>query len=188
MTEASLLPTFLAHYYEAERGPFRSLTALPNAEADRIQALLCESGQGFASQRTPDYLATRRELEQQIRDLFIAKGGQPLRPTPHYMILGACAWVESWYATGGEIRVLLDQFDPATVSFTYGDSFPAMRYGDGSPWRGQVYTLSELPTVIEAYGLPQVCNPDGAKGPDRYIEAQVWSDEPLRTLQLLPTK
>jgi hypothetical protein len=175
-----LCPDFLTHYYDAARGPFRSLTALAPEDADRIQVFLRQAGIGFASQRAADYLAIRCELEQRIRALFVRKGGQPQRVTPHYMILGACEWVRTWYADGREIRVPLALFDPATVSFTMGDSFPAMRYGDGQPWRGQVYTLDELPEVVELYGLPQDWNPDGARGPDRYIEAQVWSDEPLR--------
>ncbi|HLO16004.1 MAG TPA: hypothetical protein VK206_14320, partial [Anaerolineales bacterium] len=66
------------------------------------------------------------------------------------------------------------------VSFTYGDSFPAMNYSDGKPYRGQVYMLSELGEVIKRYGLPQEWNPDGKGGPERYIEAQVWDDGPLR--------
>ncbi len=34
--------------------------------------------------------------------------------------------------------------------------------------------------VVAAFGLPQDWNRDGAGGAERYIEAQVWADEPLR--------
>jgi len=54
-----------------------------------------------------------------------------------------------------------------------------MRYADGKPYHAQVYTLTDLPILIETYGLPQVWNNDGLYGPVRYIEAQVWADEPL---------
>jgi hypothetical protein len=185
MIDTDPIPDFLTHYYEAARGPFRSLSTLPSDDAERLQVAIRDSGLGFASQRNPDYLTIRRELEQKIRALFVAKGGQPLRDTPHYMILGACNWVKTWYADGGVVRVPLDRSDPTTVSLTYGDSFPAMRYSDGKPWRGSVYTLADLPEIVRLYGLPQVWNPDGAGGPDRYIEAQVWSDEPLKSLGLL---
>jgi len=40
--------------------------------------------------------------------------------------------------------------------------------------------MAELPEVIRLYGLPQEWNKDGKLGPERYIEAQVWDDEPLR--------
>jgi hypothetical protein len=55
-----------------------------------------------------------------------------------------------------------------------------MNYNDGKPYRGQVYTRNELTQVIERYGLPQDWNPDGKGGPERYIEAQVWDDAPLK--------
>jgi hypothetical protein len=75
----------------------------------------------------------------------------------------------------------LTWFRPETLSFTYGDTFPAMRLQDGKPFRGRVYTLAELPALVEEFGLPQERNPDGQLGPERYVEAQIWDDEPLRT-------
>jgi hypothetical protein len=127
-----------------------------------------------------DYLAIRRDLEKQVRQKFVAKGGAPQRLRPHHMILGSCPWVKSWYVVGRELRIPLSQFDPSKLSFTYGDTFLAMRYEDGKPYRKQVYTLAELPALIAAYGLPQAWNSDGKMGPDRYIEAQIWDDAPLR--------
>ncbi|MBN2472200.1 MAG: hypothetical protein JXN59_15865 [Anaerolineae bacterium] len=174
------LPDFLSHYYEAACGPFRSLSDLPPEEADRVQAALCQRGTTFAGRRSPDYLSIRRDLETRVRGLFVARGGRPERARPHYLILGACPWVKTWYLDGRELRIPLARFDPAIVSFTYGDTFPAMRYGDGKPTRGQVYTLAELPALVAEHGLPQDWNADGRGGPDRYIEAQVWSDAPLR--------
>jgi hypothetical protein len=175
-----VLPDFLSHYYACEKGPFRNLSDLPAEEAESLLNHLRTAGIGFASQRGDDYLTIRRELEARVRALFIAKGGQPQRSVPHYMILGRCAWVRSWYVEGCEVCVPLANFAADQVSFTYGDTFPAMRYSDGKPYRGQVYTLADLPSLIEHYGLPQERNPDGARGPDRYIEAQVWSDAPLK--------
>ena len=34
----------------------------------------------------------------------------------------------------------------------------------------------EIIGVIKKYGLPQNWNPDGKYGPERYVEAHVWSD------------
>ena len=31
--------------------------------------------------------------------------------------------------------------------------------------------------MIEKYGLPQAWNDDGRYGPERYIEAHIWSDD-----------
>ncbi|MBI5959626.1 MAG: hypothetical protein HY866_12870 [Chloroflexi bacterium] len=184
-TTPTPLPNFLSHYYETARGPFRNLSTLPPEQAEQVLEHIRRAGAGFASKRAADYLAIRRDLEQRIRALFITKGGQPRRDTPHYMIVGTCDWVKTWYEYGADVRVPLAEFDPAAVSLTYGDSFPAMRYADGKPYRGQVYTLDDLPDLVRQYGLPQVWNSDGKSGPERYIEAQVWDDEPLRSLGLL---
>lgn len=78
------------------------------------------------------------------------------------------------------MQIKLDSIPASCVSFTYGDSFPTMNYNDGRPYRGQVYTPNELIQVIEPYGLPQVWNPDGKGGSERYIEAQVWDETPLK--------
>ena len=174
------IPDFLSHYYEAADGPFRNLSDLPEEEAEAVLERLREAGDRFASQRASDYLAVRRRLEAQVRALFTTKGGSPKRNRPHYLIVGECPWLKSWYQNGCELRIPLTAFSIESVSFTYGDTFPAMRYQDGKPYRGQVYTLAELPGLIEQYGLPQVWNVEGKLGPDRYIEAQVWADEPLR--------
>jgi hypothetical protein len=174
------VPIFLTHYYEKATGPFQSLSDLPMEQAEALLDGIRREGRVFASQRKEDYLAIRRELEGQIRSIFLAKGGQPGRLTPHYLILGACPWLKAWYREGCEAIILLRDVDPQMVSFTYGDSFPAMRYQDGRPYRGQVYTLAEIPGVICKYGLPQEWNPDGLRGPERYIEAQVWDDGPVQ--------
>jgi hypothetical protein len=174
------MPDFLSHYYEAAKGPFLSLSDFSQDIAEDILDRIREAGEIFASKRSADYLTIRRNLEEQVRRLFMAKGGKPKRLRPQYMILGSCPWVLDWYREGRELRIPLAVFDAAIVSFTYGDTFPAMRYGDGKPYRQQVYTLAELPRVVQEYGLPQEWNEDGQQGPDRYIEAQVWDDEPLK--------
>jgi hypothetical protein len=174
------LPDQLYHYYEAASGPFRSLTHLDPEEAERIQASIRAEGSRFASRRAADYLVIRRELEEKIRAVFVAKGGLPQRDRPHYLILGACEWVKRWYVEGREANIPLSAFSPLAVSFTYGDSFPAMRFQDGRPYRGQVYTLAELPDLVACYGLPQDWNASGSLGPERYIEAQVWEDAPIQ--------
>lgn len=173
-------PDFLCHYYEAKIGPFVNLSDLPLVEAETYLENIRQSKLIFASQRSKDYLTIRRALEERIRTLFIQKGGQPKRERPHYMIFGACPWLLSWYQDGKELCLPLDIFSADIVSFTYGDTFPAMRYEDGKPYRGQVYRLEDLPALVQQFGMPQAWNPEGRLGPDRYIEAQIWDDVPLQ--------
>ena len=173
-----MLPDFLTHYYEADTGPFRSLSSLSQADAAALLARLRDDGV-FAGKRAADYLARRHRAEALVRAAFIAKGGRPARMHPHYMILGACPWVCTWYRDGRALCIPLDAFPAECVSFTYGDTFPALFFDDGKSYRKQVYTLAELPDLVAQHGLPQEWNPDGRRGPDRYIEAQVWADGPV---------
>ena len=175
-----IMPDFLTHYYENSAGPFSNLSMLPIEKAEQILEEIRGNGNRFASQRSSDYLKTRLELEDKIRKLFEAKGGQPKLKRPHYLILGTCPWLKEWYVDGQELQIKLVSIPESCVSFTYGDSFPAMNYNDGKPYRGQVYTINELGKVIKLYGLPQEWNSDGRGGPERYIEAQVWDDTPLK--------
>ena len=54
---------------------------------------------------------------------------------------------------------------------------------DGKPARGQLYMLAELPALVERDRLPKDWNAEGKYGPDRYIEAQLWDDQPLQPYQ-----
>src|SRR5512142_1610565 len=134
-----IIPDFLTHYYEKAAGPFSNLSMLPFEQAEQIMEDIRRDANRFASQRAPDYLQKRRELEDKIRRLFEEKGGKPKLRRPHYMILGACPWLKQWYVDGQEVQIKLALFSAGCLSFTYGDSFPAMNYKDGKPYRGQVY-------------------------------------------------
>jgi hypothetical protein len=175
-----VIPDFLTHYYESASGPFSNLSMLSPKHAEQILEEIRKDGNRFASQRASDYLTRRFMLEDKIRTLFEAKGGRPRLARPHYMILGICPWLKTWYVNGQELQIKLVSIPESCVSFTYGDSFPAMNFNDGKPYRGRVYMRNELTDVIELYGLPQAWNPDGSGGPERYIEAQIWDDTPLK--------
>jgi len=177
-----IVPDFLTHYYEHSAGPFSNLSMLPPEQAEQILEEIRRNGNRFASQRSSDYLKKRLALEDKIRKLFEEKGGQPKLKRPHYFILGTCSWLKGWYVDGQEVQIKLTSIPESCVSFTYGDSFPAMNVQDGKTYRGQVYAVSELEEVVKRYGLPQEWNPDGSGGPERYIEAQVWDDTPLKSL------
>jgi hypothetical protein len=93
------------------------------------------------------------ELEQIAREIFLFKGGKPIRTVPQYMVVEECEWL------------MFPTFSPIVT--------------DGKEYRKQVYTYDEILELIKKYGLPQEWNKDGKYGPERYIEVRVWSDEPL---------
>jgi hypothetical protein len=173
---------YLYHYYEGQIGPFKNLSDLTPDQAQDILGRIKAEKKGMAANRFPGYLERRRELEQIARDMFIAKGGKPVRMVPHYMVVGECTWLQSWYEQGCFLKIPVHAFRPETISFSYGDLFPtfSQRVNDQKEYRRQIYTQSEIVGIIEKYGLPQDWNMDGKLGPERYIEVQVWDDKPLQ--------
>lgn len=169
----------LFHYYDIETGPFRNLSQLPAEDAQAVSDRLRSEGRTFAGRRSTDYMLVRRELEARARELFIQKGGRPRNAYPHYLTLGACEWLETWYEKPGFVEVPWGEIAEESISFTYGDLFPTMRYRDDKPYRRQVYTKQEIVTVIERFGWPQAWNKQGEHGPERYIEAQVWDERAI---------
>ena len=98
--------------------------------------------------------------------------------SPDYLVVGECPWLQSWFEACDHIVIDTADLDLSTVSFTYGDSHPTFsdRVNDGKEYRKKLYTYDEIIKVINKYGLPQNWNPDGEYGPERYVEAHVWSD------------
>ena len=172
---------YFYHYYEKRSGPFMNLSDLSLDEAKLVLNRIRRDKTVMASQRYDGYLERRRELELIARTIFCEKGGTPQRSTPHYMVIGACDWLQTWYQEGECLAIHHSAFSPDTVSFSYGDLFPTFspRITDRKEYRSQVYTWQEILELIEKYGLPQEWNPDGRYGPERYIEVQVWDDAPL---------
>ena len=71
--------------------------------------------------------------------------------------------------------------DVAALAAVLEDDVPQdAPVAEPAPAPEKVYTYEEILEVIAKYGLPQDWNDDGAKGPERYIEAHVWTDDPIR--------
>ena len=172
---------FLYHYFEKSKGPFLSLSALSLDDAIGIQNKLISENKTFAAQRNERYLPRRLELEKLVRNLFIKKGGKPIKETPHYFVIGECPWLATWYEQADYIRISINEFDLQTVSFTYGDTFPTFNPSvtDGMEYRNTVYTYNEVQKIIDKYGMPQDKWNKPVFAQPAYIEAQVWSDYPV---------
>ena len=171
----------LYHYFEKAKGPLLSLSALPSNEADIIQRKIVSANKTFAAQRHERYLPRRRELEGIVREQFIEKGGKPEKESPHYFVIGECPWLTTWYEQADYIKIPINEFDLQTVSFTYGDTFPTFspNVTDGMEYRNTVYTHEEVLKIIEKYGMPQDKWDKPVFAQPCYVEAQVWSDEPV---------
>lgn len=171
---------FLYHYFEKSVGPFKNLSDLPVDEAkDIIEKIKRDRPASLAALRDENYMKRRTEYEIHARKLFIEKGGKPVRKVPHYMVVGECLWLNSWYVEGDYVKIPIEKFDLSTISFTYGDMHPTFSpiVNDGKEYRKKLYNYEEILKMIDKYGLPQEWNSDGKFGPERYIEVQIWSDD-----------
>ena len=61
--------------------------------------------------------------------------------------------------------------------YTVLEHSPWPRDDDSKEYRRKIYTFDEILVLIDKYGFPQDWNDDGKYGPERYIEAHIWSDE-----------
>ena len=175
---------YLYHYYDSNIGPFVNLSELTNEEANAVlEDIRKNRPHAQSAQRDPEYMFRRRMYEDIIRKEFIKKGGIVERNAPHYMVVEHSPWLSTWFDNGTHLRIPIEEFDLRTVSFTYGDSFPTFspwpRDDDWKEYRRKLYTYEEILGIIDKYGLPQDWNDDGAHGPERYVEAHIWSDKTI---------
>jgi len=175
---------FLYHYYDARIGPFVNLSDIPIDEAKAVLIAIKEARPNVQSAaRDPEYMDRRSHYENLVKTEFAKKGGLIERNAPHFMVVEHVPWLETWFENSAFVKIPIVEFDIRTISFTYGDSHPVFSKGphkmDDKEYRRTVYTYDEIIKIIEKYGLPQEWNADGRHGPERYVEAHIWSDEAI---------
>lgn len=190
------IPTFLTHYYEGSERPFMSLSDLDDTALEQEFAELGQMTLGVHRFKTSDtarhYMRLRRDAEAKVRLKFIEKGGKPILQNPRYMVLGASTWFEQWYVEPREIRISLEHFNAAQISFTYPDSLITIILAENprweafrKPYHGLVFTRDEIDAVVLQHGMPDESDPARFTTEEHLIEAQIWDMAPLQAY--LPT-
>ena len=181
----------LYHYYEKGQPPFRSISALPFDEAEKVLNELREKNENLVHPNIKWFLEWRYNMDKTIRDKFIEIGGKLVRTAPVFCSLGANKGISTWFENTAFIKIPINEFNLDTVSFTYGDTLAVFnpKLYTGEEWWGKVYRYDDMLKLIDKYGYPEDCEYDGIKGilPKdkplghylKYIEAHVWSDEVL---------
>lgn len=176
---------YLYHYYEKDQPPFRTLTLLPFEEAKVIMHTLLGENTMFD---VDNFLNLRYERDKALYEKFISIGGKPVRTAPVYFTLGANKGMKTWFDMPDFIKIPLSEFEPDTVSFTYGDSFAVLNpsLDTGEEWWGKVFNYNGIIKLINKYGFPEdpaydMKNRIFPKDKHinhylKFIEAHVWSD------------
>lgn len=189
-----MLPEFATHYHLAERPPFLNLSDVGDSRIDDVIRELQQLRRVGRNHRRfgRTYLLWRRATEEKLYRLFIERGGKPERRAPHYFVLGSCRWFERLAKETRSVCIPLSELPDEVTSFTYPDSFGAMALGpefgqgyDPRPYHEKVFRMSELPTVVQEFGLPDDSPADDysdyhLKDGEKYIEIQLWSDDPIQ--------
>jgi hypothetical protein len=172
---------YLFHYYEKGRTPFLNLSDLPVEEAIQLHTKLTAENNNFAKRDdNGQYMIQRRIVEERAYSMFTRKGGKPKRKSPHYMVLDNKAWEQcEWFNDFSVVKIPLDEFDKDTITFTYGDSFPAFKPIFDEEPEYELYLYDEIFNVIEKRGIPLRYVEGRPWYEPAYIEAQVWSDETI---------
>lgn len=181
---------YLTHYYAFGDRPFRSLSYLSDEEAISVaRSFQSESAYVYKRFKQPEsYWNKRRETENWLRKTFILRGGQPELEYPIYMVLGESAFIYEGYDRQCHIiQIPLSEFKAKQISFTYPDSMVShmlLQERQGKkyfkPYHGKLFLLSEISAIAKDYGIPQQeWREDPYRAYDFFIEAQVWSREPL---------
>jgi hypothetical protein len=178
----------LTHYFGPSSEPLLSISGLTQPQRAPILERLAAHESLPLRLTRPDYFAKRTLVEQELRSRFISKGGTPERSHPNYFVLGTFSL---WESDGShKVQIPLSSVPGQWISFTLTDSYfnfcatnlqgvpiPAREYHQ------QVFTMDELPDQLERHGLP---TEDWRNDPTRrfepYVEAQLWSDQPVAHL------
>jgi len=192
---AEEIPTFATHYHLADKRPFLNLSDLAEPELTGVMQDLERRRASAGLKRVfgARYMHMRRLTEGRLYELFIRAGGMPERKAPHYFVLGSSEWYRGLAPDTREVVLPLADLPTGATSFTYPDSFTAMAFGpqfglplQPRPYHEKVFRLAQLKDVIVQYGLPDGGTEDRYEGYahrpfEKYIEVQVWSDNPIRS-------
>jgi hypothetical protein len=186
MSDPLSIPQYVTHYYR--KRPFQTLTELSVERRAKVIEKLRFPKWASARLHSAFYFEQRLRYERVMYEQFVAKGGSPQRSRPQYAILGES---EIWQGFNKHsLRIPLSAIPSSQLSFTYTDSWAVYvdRDLEGNaiprkPQYGTLFRLEELNALFRDHGWPgdRWKNEPGWEH-DLYVEAQIWSDQPLQAI------
>jgi len=197
-----MIPSFLTHYYEAERGPFKNICDLSEAELDRLISAELDANTAFNRFALgKDFFKIRRAADDLLIEKYIAKFGRGPAGRPFYAVLGQFDRTLSMYRDGRSIQLDLSQFSRKQVTFMYPDHFvlvwskglyppPPALFGSSvysyEPVHDCLFTYDDLPEAFRVYSLANRIAQ--AKENDlwvsSYVEAHIWDPDIRKKIRM----
>lgn len=186
------IPTHLVHYYIPDRAPFLNLSDLSEEELKPVvEGLRQRTLDGKTKREFHDYyFPQRKEAEQNLRKVYIEKGGKPERKAPHYFYLGRSKIVEFMFNGNFKTIELPIELVEKEVVFSIGDSIHTFSkpYKEGIKWenkwyQGKLYNFEETVEIIKQLELDLEVDLNNRESYKKHqifaIEGLIWSDKIL---------
>jgi hypothetical protein len=110
------IPSFLTHYYEAERGPFRNVCDLSDAELNHLIAAEKDAETAFNRFALgKDFFKIRRAADDLLIEKYREKFAVKPAGRPFYAVLGEFDRTLSMYRDGRSARLDISQFSREQV-------------------------------------------------------------------------
>ena len=178
----------LVNYRTAKCEPLKSITRLPKREAFALAKKIYEENHRDTMdgiKRFGDefefYYHQRIKAEKWLYEEFIARGGKPKTKHPLYFFVHGWNAVEKAWEGKVEYAVTsisLREIDECDVSFVFGDSMVMVDKPDR-----KIFLKNDLHKYILSSGsIEKLLDNCFEKFNMRAIEAQIWSDESVRSL------
>lgn len=128
---------YLINYREVGGLPLRSITRLPEAEANALAHQLAQvslsRNNRYRDGFWEGYYRNRLRCETWLYDAFTIQGGVPQTCHPIYFTLQESAGLSGFFGTGDFVKLPLRDIDPLHVSFTPRDSMHIHHMGLPGP-------------------------------------------------------
>ncbi len=185
----SSLPTFITHYYEADKGPFRNICDMSEQEI----AVLIETEKDALTAFNrfalgEEFFRLRRLADDLLIEKYTEKFNQKPRARPCYAVLGQFDRTKTMYRDGRSVRIDLSWLSPEAVTFMYPDHFhlvwskalvrPDFAYVY-QPFHELLFTYTELPEAMLTYRIEERISEATRRDMwvSSYIEAHIWDPD-----------
>lgn len=182
-------PDSITYYFKNGTEPFLSKSEYSDKQMLTVMNTHF-SGDTRFHKNPLDNIRRRRNTEKWLHEEFKRQGGKPKIRHPRYFVLGNSSYLAEYPGFNGDfttIEIPLHEINKLEISFTYPDSVVSRWLAEASgnnyynsAYHGRLFMLDDIRKLLETY---RITGEEWRKNPNRkydfFIEAQVWTLEPL---------
>jgi hypothetical protein len=197
-----MIPSFLTHCYEAERGPFKNICDLSDDELDGLISVEKDADTAFNRfSLGRNFFKIRRAADDLLIEKYREKFGFAPHTRPFYAVLGDFDRTSSMYRNGKGVRIDLSRLSRQQVTFMYPDHFvlvwskglfppppalfPPPYFYSYEPFHDLLLTYDELPEAVRTYSIDsRIARAKQLNmWVSSYVEAHIWDPDIRNTIR-----